>query len=291
MQAGLIAAGALVAGLVAHSVVSSRELNSDRRSLLAKQRAVESTLGAEWFPLRDRLEADVLEDAQDFAGDRIAPEARSHAFRSQPGLYLRMRVADAKNVDAIRTVAADAKKDGFAACFLREPNERGVRGEVDGGAFAEQPWNLGQAYAATRILTDAWVHEVNDADEAMRLRVFSEQYDKAVREEIPLAIDVVKRAQFFLLVLDEDVPEAAAHAEGGAITEAALQLVAHPARVHLYDLKTGQETVRVRRSAEWQVISAGERQVTDEETVDAMKRQANNCALASSVEAAIATSR
>jgi hypothetical protein len=201
-----------------------------------------------------------------------------------------MRVANAGSAEAIRTVAADAKRDAFAACFLREPNERGVRGEIDGGAFSDQPWNLGQAYAATRILTDGWVREVNEADEAMRLRVFTEQYDKAVRDEIPVAIDVVKRAQFFLLVLDEDVPEAAAVADGGSIDEAALQLVAHPARVHLFDLRSDREILRVRRSAEWQVVPAGERQVTDPETVDAMKRQANNCALASAVDIAVGLS-
>ncbi|MCL2450669.1 MAG: hypothetical protein FWD17_17105 [Polyangiaceae bacterium] len=290
-QAGLAAAGAVVAGLVAHTVVSGRALSADRRGLLAKQRAVASTLGAEWFPLRDALETHVLADAREYSEDRVTPAARTHGFRSQPGLYLRMRVADASSVESIRKVAADAKKDAFAACFLREPNELGKRGEVDGGAFSEQPWNLGQAYAATRLLTDAWVREVTDADEPMRLRVFSDQYDKAVRDEIPLAIDVVKRAQFFLLVLDEDVPEAASFAEGGPLTEAALQLVAHPARVFLYDLRTHEEVLRLRRSAEWQVVPAGERAVTDPETIDAMKRQANNCALASSVESAIALSR
>ena len=287
MQAGLAAAAAIACGLIAHAVVSGHELRSDKQALLGKQRAVQSTLGAEWFPLRDALETDILVDARGFAGDKVAPEAKARAFRSQPGLYLRMRVADATDVEAIRKGAADAKKDAFAACFLREPNAAGTRGEIDGGAFAEQPWNLGQAYASTRILTDAWIREVNDADEPMRLRVFSEQYDKAVRDEIPLAIDVVKRAQFFLLVLDEDVPEAAQYAEGGAITEAALQLVSHPARVHLYDLRSHQEVVRVRRSASWEVIPAGERRVTDPETVDAMKRQANNCALANAVDAAL----
>jgi hypothetical protein len=270
--------------------VSSRELRSDRQALLAKQRAIAATLGSEWFPLRDRLEADVLAGARAYEGDRIDPAARARAYRSAPGLYLRTRVADAGTVEAIRSVAADAKRDAFAACFLREPNERGMRGEIDAGAFSDQPWNLGQAYAATRILTEGWVRDVNEADEAMRLRVFTEQYDKAVRDEIPVAIDVVKRAQFFLLVLDEDVPEAAAVADGGAIDEAALQLVEHPARVYLYDLRTQREIVRVRRSAQWQVIPAGERQVTDPETVDAMKRQANNCALASSVDTAIGLS-
>jgi hypothetical protein len=285
-QAGLVAAGVVVAGLVVHKIVSQRELNAGRQQLLAKQRAVATALGPQWFPLRDKLEADVLGAAKEYAGDRVEPAARRGAFRSQPGLYLRMRLADAKDVESVRRAAADGKKDAFAACLLREPNELGKKGES--GAFAEQPWNLGRAYAATRILTDDWTNEVRDADEDLRLRVFAEQYDKAVTDEIPVAIDVVKRAQFFLLVLDEDVPEAAALGDGGPITEEALQLVAHPARVHVFDLTSGEEIVRLRRTGEGRVIPAGERVVTDSETRDAMQRQANNCSLAGSVEAAMA---
>lgn len=287
-QAGLLVAGAVVVGLIAHRVVSARVLDSDRQALLGKQRAVAVTLGPEWFPLRDKLEADVLAAAKDYAGDRVDDGARRAEFRTQPGLYLRMRVAEAKDAKSIRAAAADAKKDAFAACLLREPNDRGIRGELDGGAFAEQPWNLGQAYAATRILTDDWVDEVKAADDDLRLRIFSQQYDKAVKVEIPLAIDVVKRAQFFLLVLDEDVPEAAKLADGGAITEEALQLVAHPSRVHLFDLGSGKELVRLLRTGDARVIPAGERVVADPETRDAMQRQANNCALARRVDEALA---
>ncbi len=279
-----MAAAVVVGGLIAHKLVSERELSSGKQALLAKQRAVAATLGAEWYPMRDRLENEVLAAGKGFPGDSVDPVARRGEFRSQPGLYLRMRVSDAADVASIRRVAADAKKDAFAACLLREPNERGARGEVDGGAFAEQPWNLGQAYAATRILTDDWVQAVKDADDELRLRIFTEQYDKAMREEVPLAIDVVRRARFFLLVLDEDVPEAAAFAEGGAVTEAALQLVPHPARVHLFDLTTGREILRLMRSGDARVIPAGERFVADSETRDAMQRQANNCALASRVQ-------
>jgi hypothetical protein len=291
-QAGFVAGGAVIAGLVAHKFVSEHELNAGRQTLLAKQRAVVATLGAEWLPLRDNLEGDVLRSAatpiSEYAGDDVQPEARSLAFRSQPGLYLRMRVADATSSDSVRKVAVDAKRDAFAGCLLREPNERGARGEVDGGAvsaFAEQPWNLGQAYAATRILTDDWVGAVRDADDDLRLRVFVEQYDKAIREEIPLAIDVVKRAQFFLLVLDEDVPEEAAFADGGPPSEEALQMVEHPARVFLFDLSDNKPILRLRRSGGGRFIQAGERQVTDDETRDAMQRQVNNCALANLVEA------
>jgi hypothetical protein len=292
MQAGLVAGGAIIAGLIAHKVVSEHELNAGRQALLAKQRAVLATLGAEWMPLRDELERDVLSAADaanptEYTSDQVGPAARSGEFRSQPGLYLRMRIADASSPQSIRRVAADAKRDAFAACLLREPNERALRGESDAGAFADQPWNLGQAYAATRILTDDWTQSVKDADDDLRLRVFLEQYDKAIREEIPLAIDVVKKAQFFLLVLDEDVPEAAAFADGGAITEEALELVMHPARVFLFTLPGNKLILRLRRSGSARVVSAGEHVVTDEETRDAMQRQANNCALANLVETAL----
>src|SRR3984957_8494837 len=149
-QAGLVAGAVVIAGLIAHKVVSGRELESDRQALLAKQRAVAVTLGPEWFRLRDGLEADVLAAAREYAGDDVDAEARRAEFRTWPALYLRMRVADAKDPATVRAIAADARKDAFAACLLREPNEPGSRGEVDGGAFAEQPWNLGRAYAATR---------------------------------------------------------------------------------------------------------------------------------------------
>ena len=288
-QAGFVAGGAVIAGLVAHKFVSEHELNAGRQTLLAKQRAVVATLGAEWLPLRDNLEGDVLRSAAtplgEYSTDVVQPEAHSLAFRSQPGLYLRMRLADATSADSVRKVAVDAKRDAFAACLLREPNERGARGDADAGAFAEQPWNLGQAYAATRILTDDWVGAVKDADDDLRLRVFVEQYDKAIREEIPLAIDVVKRAQFFLLVLDEDVPEEAAFADGGPPSEEAVQMVEHPARVFLFDLSDNKLTLRLRRTGGGRFIQAGERAVTDDETRDAMQRQVNNCALANLVEA------
>ncbi len=294
-HAGLVAGGGIAIALIAHKVVTDHELNTGKQALLAKQRAVVATLGAEWMPLRDELERDVLNAAsagapsQEYSGDRIEPLARSGSFRSEPGLYLRMRIADASSPQRIRTIAVDAKRDAFAACLLREANEPVLRGDADAGAFAEQPWNLGQAYAAARILTDDWVQSVKDADDDLRLRVFLEQYDKAIREEIPLAIDVVKRAEFFLLVLDEDVPEAAAFTEGGAITEEALQLIEHPARVFLFDLRSKKPILRLRRSGSARVVPAGERAVTDEETRDAMQRQANNCALANLVETALHT--
>jgi hypothetical protein len=287
-QAGFAALAVVLGGYLVHMVVSDRQRAADRSALLKKQKAVAVTLGAEWTPLRDRLESEVLGAAKAYEGDYVDPAARKGDFRTQPGVYLRMRVADAKDAASIRKVAAESKKDAFASCLLREPNERGLRGELDGGAFAEQPWNVGRAYAATRILSDEWLTSLREADDEMSLRLKSEEYETAVRDQIPLAIDVVKRAQFFLLVLDEDVPEARAAADGGLVDDLLLQAIPHPARVQLFTLPDGKEILRLRRSGGAQVIAAGERPVSDSETQDAVRRQANNCSLARRVEEALA---
>jgi len=281
--AGLVAAGAIVTSFFVHKVMSQHDVSAGKQALLAKERTVASTLGAEWFPLRDRLEGEVLAAAKAYGGDMVEPMARRGDFRTQPGLYLRMRVADATSVARVREVAADGQRDAFASCLLREPNERGLRGEIEGAAFAEQPWNLGRAYEATRILNDAWIEDLRQAEDGLRLRLFQAEYDKAVREDVPFAFDLVRRAKFFLLVLDED-GRLGMPSDGSAPTEQALQLVPHPARVHILDLASGREILRLRRSGEARVIQSGERASVDPETRDALTRQANNCALAGQVE-------
>ena len=269
----------LAALLVGYRFFAMRSLEAEKDKLLAKQRAVDKTVGAEWYPLRDRLEKFVVDSSGDWPGDWTDSTAGSWDFRAVPGIYLRLRVAEAKDVASIRKAAPGAVKDAFVGCLLREPNIAAARGDRDAGAFAEQPWNLRQAYRATRILTDDWVAEVKAADDELRLRIFEEQYDKAVQTEIPSAIDLVKHAQFFLLVLDEDSPAAASVADGGPITSEVLQLVPHEARVRVMNLRTGNEVARLRRTAAGAVY--GEH--GDPETREAIRRQVNNCALAMEV--------
>jgi hypothetical protein len=288
MQAGIVAGGAVVLALVAHTIVNARDLAQGKHSLVAKVAAVRETLGVQWFALRDPIERETLRSASaDYAGDDVEPEARTGAFRSQPGLYLRTPLADVRDRDSIVRAAAGGQKDAFVGCLLREPNERGLRGEIDGGAFAEQPWNLGQAYVATQIFSADWEAAVRAVDEPMRLRVFEEQYEHAMRDDIPLSVDIVTRAKFFLLVLDETGIEPVARSDAGTVSEEDLQLTVHPARIHLFDVKTGKEILRLRRSGEGHAVQVGERAITDPETVEAMRRQANNCALARLVEDAL----
>jgi hypothetical protein len=286
----LWAGAGLAVVLIGYRLVSGHQLDDSKSELLAKERAVAASVGSQWFPLRDRIEGFVIDAATHPEADVIDRDAATWAFRSLPGLYLRLRLADAKDVVSVRKAASSSQKDGFVGCLLREPNAAAARGEPDAGAFAEQPWNWQKAYGATRILTDDWVAEVKDAPDPLRLKVFEEQYEKAVTSEIPVAIDLVQKAQFFLLVLDEDSDEARVLAEGGTVTEAMLQRTPHYARVHLYNLKSGKEVVSMRRSAEASFVFAGEHGGTDPETLDAMKRQVNNCALAKEVDRAIASS-
>lgn len=284
----LAAGGAVVVTLIVSWLVSDRSLGAAKEEILAQQRAAVATVGAEWFPLRDKLEKVTLEAAASFKGDMVDPEAARWDFRSLPGIYLRLRVDDAKDAETLRRKARDSVKDAFTGCLLRETNVALARGEPDAGTAPDQPWNLRQAYAATRIMTDDWAKEVKESTDKDRLRVFQQQYDKAKRDEIPLAIEILKRAQFFLLVLDEDVPEAREYVgDAGTMTQEALQQVPHPARVHIVNLKTGAELVRVRRAGDADFHFVGEGAVRDPEVRAAMRRQVNNCALAEQVWGAI----
>jgi len=288
----LLGFSAVLAVVVAAWLFRDRSLANQKEEVLAKQRAALATVGAEWFPLRDKMEKTAVEAAGPYKGDLVDPAAATWDFRSAPGIYLRMRVEDAKDVATVHKMAGESARDSFVGCLLRENNPTAAaaaRGEADAGSgWEDQPWNLRLAYHATRVLTDEWVNEVKDAEDEIHLRVFVQQYEKAQKEEIPLAIDIIKKAQFFLLVLDEDVPEAAELvADGGKITQQELQQVPHPTRVHLVDLRSGKEIVRLRRESEADFRFAGEQRLRDPRVLAAMKRQVNNCALAHDVWAAI----
>jgi hypothetical protein len=297
---GLFLLSSFLLIIVVYGVFSKRSLDKAKSELLAKQRAVEKTLGPEWFPLRDRLEKLTIETAREWPGDWIGPEASHAEFRTQPTIYLRLRVNEAKDVETLREQARNSVKDGFAGCLFR--SNASVVTSPDGGAAVAvtqsnaaeiasrglaDVWNLRQAYAATRVLTEPWVAEVKASPDDLRLRVFIQQFDKATREEIPLAVNIVKRAQFFLLVLDEDSAAAVDEVDGGAITMEALQLVPHDARVRLWNLKSGAEIARLKRRGEAGLRFVGEQPTADRESLNAAQRQVNNCALANRIKEAI----
>jgi hypothetical protein len=259
----------------------SRKLEGSRQELLRKVHAAKATVGAEWTPMRDALEAMVKRAAvpETDNTDQILPEAKTWEFRSKPGLYLRIRLQQAQSDTELRNAVLWSVRDAFPGCFLKTTNVELAQGVPDAGVFPEQPWNLKQAYQATRILSPEWEQSIRDAEDDLRIRIFDEQYQNAQKHDIPLVIDILKKAEFLLILLDEDVDEARSLTDGGPMTVTALEQVKHPVRIAIFDVKSKKLMIRLRREVEsgLQLVRGA---TSSPEIQAAMQRQANNCALA-----------
>jgi hypothetical protein len=282
---------ALAAWAIIYWKIDQNELESWRNRLLSRQRAVASELEPRFTPLRDQFEAWTLEAAGPYPGDFVAEEAKTSPFRSRPGVYLRLFIDGAKEVDVLRRAALESLRDGFTSCFTTFPNPDPFDGpeckknhECPAGRHCNenfrctvpaQPYNLRVGYRASRILYEDWSKEVREAGNDMRLRLLERDFDSAVKDDIPLVIDLMVQAQYYLLLLDEeaekpdDVPDAGTYSES-------LQAVKHPVRVFAWDLKSKKLLLRVRTS-----VTADLGIVTDyASTRLAVRRQSNNCAIA-----------
>src|SRR5262249_32467318 len=81
------------------------EIESAKAKLFARQRAIVAELGPRFEPLRDQVERWITGSAEAYAGDLVDPELKGWDFRTQPGIYLRLRLADAIAAARIRKAA------------------------------------------------------------------------------------------------------------------------------------------------------------------------------------------
>jgi hypothetical protein len=280
---------------------SQGQLDSARQALMAKQRAVAVELGPRWNPMREKIESWTIALANDPGADVVDAETlKKWDFRDQAGLYLRLRVEDAKSVESVRKHAKDSLRDAFTACLMRVSNPNPLAGaeckrtrDCPAGDFCNemnrcsrpsQPFNLRVAYRTMHVLSDEWVREVQEAGTDLRFRLLSGTFEDTIREDIPLAIELLTRAQYYLVVLDEPPAEAAKPAQG-SMTAEAIQAVPHFARVAVWNLTDGKLVLRVRREANGQLLGAPPG--VDADVLDARQRQANSCALAMAVRLAM----
>lgn len=283
----------LSAALIFHWKRTQGEVESARQKLMAQQRAVAVELGAKWGSLRDRVERWTLELAKSAEPEVVDREAlAAWDFRDKPGIYLRMRVDQATSPEAVRAGARESLKDAFTACLLRVPNPNPYAGkeckrtrdcptgefcnEADRCSRAMQPYNLRVAYRTMHVLSDEWVREVQEADDELRLRVFEGAFQDTMRDDIPLAIDLLTKAQYFLLVLDEG-------RSGGA--DAGAEGSSTAARVAVWRLADDKLVFRARRDAGGHLV--GGMPAVDRAVLEARERQANSCALALAVRQAM----
>ncbi len=284
----------LAVSAILHWKWSQGQIESARQKLMASQRAVAVELGPRWFPMRERVEGWTLDLSRSAGAELVDREAlKAWNFRELAGIYLRLRVDEATSVDAIRKNAQQSLRDAFTACLLRVPNPNPLAGaeckrtrdcaageycnEAERCSRPAQPFNLRVAYRTMHVLSDEWVRDAQDASNELRLRLLESSFEDTMRDDVPLAAELLTRAQYYLLVLDEP-------AEGATSTEALLG-VPHMARVGVWRLSDGKPILRVRREASGHLI--GGTPSVEGSALEARQRQANSCALALAVREAM----
>jgi hypothetical protein len=282
------------------------EIESQKAALFAKQRGVVAELGPRVEPLKRRIEQWTVASAGAYQDDVAAPELKGFDFSALPGVYLRLRLADAGSAESIRKASVGSLRDGFTACLFREPNAVPTAGpackasrdcapgtfcnETDHCMPPAQPYNVRTAYHGTRVLDDEWSVGLRTASDDMRMRLLEREFESAVKDDIPLVIDVLTRAQFFMLVIDEE-PPGFAPPPGRAVE--ALQALPHFARVALFSLKSNSDKplLRLRREVNARFVPAGDTPPADPDVLEAQQRQVNSCQLALEVRAFAAEPR
>jgi len=294
---------------------TSNELERKRQALMARQRAVEAELGPRWYPIRDGLSTWARDLATGPEGDVIDPELAAFPFREMPGLYLRLRADQAATPEGVRLAAGKSLRDGFTACLMRTPTENPLGGtecaksiecatgqlcnEFNRCAKPGQPFNVRLAYKALFALTPEWVREVQDASNDLRLRGLEMSFEEANRLEFPIAIDLLTRAKFALLVVDERpappaapapqvAPSASAPVAPAPPSQDDLDAVAgktFPSRVGVVRISDGKLLLRLRRDVQGELI--GGAPVGDVAVAAARARNAQSCALALEVRRAL----
>jgi hypothetical protein len=295
--AGLI----LAVTAVLHWKWTDNEVEHTKQKLLADQRGVAAELGPRWLPLRQRIEGWITALAKEPGPDIVDKEAMAKwDFRGKSGIYLRLRVEDAQTPEAIRSGARDSLRDGFTACLMRVPNASATAGkeckrtrdcparefcnEQDHCSRPAQPFNLRVAYRTMHILTEEWVRDVQASDSELRTRLYVTNFDDAIRDDLPLAAELLTQAQYLLVVLDETPAGIQAPPDGGSFEEV-VQGVQHAARVGVYRLSDDKVVLRVRRESGGELIGVAPQ--ADPEVLAARARQANSCALALAVRDAM----
>lgn len=293
----------LAVSFILHWKWTSSEVDRGKQKLLADQRGVSAELSPRWFPLRDKIEKWTTALA-----DNAGPEVTDREalgkwdFRTRSGIYLRLRTDEAKSVESIRAGAKSSLRDAFTACLMRVPNANATAGkeckrtrdcparefcnEQDHCAKPAQPFNLRVAYRTMSILADEWVRDVQAVDSDLRLRLYQTNFQDAVRDDMPLAAELLSQAQYYLVVLDETPAGMTLPApDAGTTPTEAVQGVAHFARIGVFRLADDRVMLRVRREAGGDLI--GTNPSVEPEVLAARARQANSCALALAVREAI----
>lgn len=286
--------------------IAERQLQSAKGEVMARQRTIKQELEPRIVPLRDKIESWVMDLAGPWKSESVASGLSLQEVSENKGIYLRLLHEQASSPEDIRDGMQVSLHDGFTSClFKREEHYQQAdrkrcysiaqcpAGEICNDwnlcAPPSQPFNLRMMYRALRVLSPAWSDDLHQTSDDYQLRVFSRDLEKAAKEDVPLAIQMITQAKYFTAVLDEEpvggMPSGPTGADAGmARPELRVQLVEHPVRVAIWDIETGEQVLRMRTHAGSKVVPIGRSHIAEQRILDAQQRQANNCGIALDVK-------
>lgn len=293
--------------------ISAGKLESQKSSVLAKQRAVRQTLGPKLLPFVERVEAWTLDlasaNADTFQRPVVETGMSWDSLARRSGVYLRLLQTKAISSELIRRSASVSLNDGFTSCFfIREGVADPTLGpkcnssvdcqvgllcnEWDVCSAVTTPYNMRLAYRAYRSLSGDFTRSLQDATEELRVRALDRELDQITRVDIPVSIEVLQRAKTVTIVVDEvpagmERPVPFKPDEPVLSDEQRVQGVAHEARVGIWDSESGKQLVRWRGASAGRVLTVGKRVALDADVEGSRARQSNSCALAASLREAI----
>jgi len=286
--------------------IAQGHLESAKAQVMAKQRAIARTIGPSILPFRDKVEGWATELAGPYPGDRVIAAPAYDQIRQSPGVYLRLRLANAKTAKDIRKAARVSLHDGFTSCMFvhkdaPDPTQGPackVTSECAPGKLCNEwsvctdppvPYNMRLAYRTLRVLSNEWTDELHGATSELAVTAYDRDLDSVTRYDVRIAAEILARSRYFTLVLDEDPTEGLPKEipDAGETPEERVQRIGHPARVGIWDLSDGRQVLRLRSDASGEFVAMGVRKVQPPEIVAAEARQVNGCTLALAVRAAL----
>lgn len=163
---------------------------------------------------RERIEDWTIEAAGGGEPERWAdPRLRISGLHGGEGLYLRLRAEDATSREGIERGARSMREDALTRCLGIAPAS--ARGLYENGDF----------------LTAAWLDQVREEPDFLRLRVLDEQLARNMAVDVPIVSNLL-RAQYFLLVVQQGENRRDA-----------------PVDVYLWDLHENRQLLRTRIQA------------------------------------------
>jgi hypothetical protein len=284
--------------------VAEGKLESRKSAVMAKQRAIAVALGPKIQPFRDQVEGWVRELAADGPGDFVVGGALKD-LREAPGVYLRLRRENAQSAKQIRKAAQASLLDGFTSCLFVSPTGLQTEGtacrvtsECQPGQLCNEwnvcappprPYNMRLAYRALRVLSSDWSDELHAADSELAVNAYDRDLDSVAKHDVPVAVEIMNKAKFVTLVMDEEPPGGLPKQapDAGETAEQVLQRTPHFARVGVWEIATRTPLLRLRAQAAAEFVAMGGHPPTSAESLAAQARQANSCALALAVRTRI----